>query len=305
MADPYDTWGRGTDSFQQVIGQPTFLSSGVVEDGPTMRVTRQHFRWQESDIAVDLATFPGSDIVRMHFVIFWKEHQQMLKLQIPTAFPDPQAFAMVPGAVTDRPTTGEEEPYQDWVAVQGQLGGKDYTLALMNNCTYSYACKKNVLQTVLIRSAPYTWASVPGHFTTPIPPGNIHPWQDQGRQERVFWLVGRRGAYTDLHLDRLADEMQSPAEYVIDSRHPGTWSWQRSFFAITPGNVSLLSLKRAEDNSGAVILRVQERAGKNTTMHLECDLLRLKSDVPLRPWEVKTLRLEPSRHPRAVSTLET
>jgi alpha-mannosidase len=64
----------------------------------------------------------------------------MLKLEIPTALGNPKIFAKVPGASIERETNGEEEPYQDWLAVAGQIGGSQYTLGLANDSTYSYDC---------------------------------------------------------------------------------------------------------------------------------------------------------------------
>lgn len=77
----------------------------------------------------------------------------MLKLEIPTALASPQIFAKVPGQVLERRVNGEEEPYQDWAAVQGKVAGSDYTLALVNDSTYSYDCLNGLFRTVLIRSA--------------------------------------------------------------------------------------------------------------------------------------------------------
>jgi len=100
-------------------------------------------------------------------------------------------FAKVPGEVLERRTNGEEEPYQDWAAVQGRLGNADYTVALLNNSTYSYDCLDSVFRTVLIRSAPFA-----RHNPNQVPRDDNNAWQDQGRQERTFWLLGRRGGYT-------------------------------------------------------------------------------------------------------------
>ena len=124
-----------------------------------------------------------------------------------------------------------------------------------------------------------------------------------------FWLVGRPGAYTDLHLDRLANELQTPAEYVMDSRHGGSEGWDKSFLEVAPDTVSVLAIKQAEDSSGAMILRIQERSGKHTVGRVESSLLKLSHDVPLNPRELKTLRIESSKQVKAkvreVSTLET
>lgn len=303
IADPSDTWAHGIDQFRQEIGRPSLESSTVVEDGPVMRITRQILHWQRSQIAVDISTFAALDVVKLHFVINWNQHEQILKLEIPTALAHSKVFAMVPGAILERATNGNEEPYQDWVALQGQLGGSTYTLGLMNNSTYSYDCLHNVLRTILIRSAPYA-----RHNPSQVPANSIEPWQDQGRQERIFWLVAKPGKCTDLDLDRLVDGLQMPAEYVMDSSHRGNASWEGSFLEITPDTVSVLSIKQAEDASGAVIVRLQERSGTPTTAHLESSLLRLSSDVHLMPWELKTLKIATSKDTKSkisvVSTLE-
>ena len=301
--DPSDTWSHRIDTFRKELGHPTFLSSHVVEDGPVLRVTRQKFRWQDSDIAVDIATFPGSDVVRLHFVIDWHERQQILKLEVPTALTDAKIRAMVPGAVAETPTNGNEEPYQDWIALEGRIQGADYSVGLLNDRTYSYDCKDSLLRTILVRSAPFA-----RHDPSPVDLNSLEAWQDQGRQERVFWLTGRRGKCAEQSFDKLSNELQTPAEYVMDSRHHGSESWEKSFFEITPDTVSVLAMKLAEDAADAMIVRVQERSGAASVMHLESQFLGLSKDVSLRPWEIKTLRIETSKQHKAhmvpVSALE-
>ena len=304
IADPSDTWAHGINQFRQEIGRPTFLRSKVVEDGPVLRLTRQWLRWQQSEIAVDISLFPALDIVKFHFVIDWRQHQQILKLEVPTALNSVKAMAMVPGAAEERLTTGDEEPYQDWVAVEGQLGGAPYTVGLLNNCTYSYDCLGNLLRTILIRSAPYA-----RHDPNKVQEDSLDAWQDQGRQERIFWLTARRGTCLEQSFDRLSNELQSPAEYVMDSSHRGDAARENSFLQIGPSTVSLLACKRAEDEQDAVILRVQERAGKPATMHIESSMLGVRQDIPLKPWEIRTLRIQHRKGQRnevcTVSLLET
>jgi alpha-mannosidase len=294
IEDTSDTWAHRIDSFRKEIGRPTFVSSTVVDDGPVLRVSRQRFRWQQSEIVVDVATFPGQNIIRFHFVIDWHEHQQMLMFELPTALANSRIRAMVPGAVTTTPANGNEDPYQDWIALEGQVQGSDHTLGLLNNSTYSYDCLGNLLRAVLVRSAPYVI-----DYNTPIDPDSTDAWQDQGRQERIFWLTARRGLCAEQAFDQLANELQSPAEYIMDSRHPGTEPWEKSFLTLAPNTVSILAMKRAEDMPGAVIVRVQERTGAATVMRIESSLLGLKQNVPLRPWEIKTLRIMSAKQGKA------
>lgn len=310
ISDTSDTWAHGIDEFRQEMGRPTLVSSAVVEDGPLLRITRHRARWQNSDIVLNISQFAGMDFVELHFVIDWREHEQILKLEIPTALSDPRVFAKVPGEVLERRVNGQEEPYQDWVGVQGKLNNSVYTLGLINNSTYSYDCLNGLLRTILIRSAPYA-----RHNPNQVPYNDDNAWQDQGRQERRFWLMCGRGSYRELALDRRAEELQTPAEYIMDSVHPGTEPWERSFFEVTPNNVWVLAIKQAEpqsqhqvDSLAGTIIRVQERSGTATKASINSSVLGLSQTVDLAPWELKSLLIQkPSNGPatlRQVSLLE-
>ena len=290
LEDKSDTWAHGIDAFKNEIGRPTFVSSEVVEQGPVLRLTRQTLTWQSSTIAVEVTEFAATNVVQLHFVIDWREHEQILKLEVPAKLTSPNVFAKVPGAALARPATGNEEPYQDWVALQGTAAaaaGAQYTLALANNSTYSYSCDGNRLRTILIRSAPYA-----RHNPNKVDLGGTEAWQDQGRQERTFWLLAGKGACTGLALDRHATALQTPAEYVLDSRHPGTDPREQSFLDLTPDTVEVLAIKRAENHPG-IILRVQERSGTPTTARLRSGPLALDEPFSLAPWQLKTLLLTP------------
>jgi alpha-mannosidase len=283
ISDPSDTWAHGIAKFRQEIARPTLVSSQQVEDGPVTRVVRQRARWNNSEIVLDIAQFKAVDAIELRFTIDWREREQILKLEIPTALASPRVFAKVPGAAVERQANGEEEPYQDWVAVQGKMGSEDYTVGLINNQTYSYDCLGGLLRTILVRSAPFA-----RHDPHQVPHNDTNAWQDQGRQERRFWLVRGRGAFASLELDRLAEEAQTPAEYVMESAHEGTEPRERSFFRLSPGTVHVTALKRAEQGEGQII-RVQERAGRATEFTLESSLLGLNHKGQLQPWEIKTL----------------
>jgi alpha-mannosidase len=285
IEDKSDTWAHDIASFRTELGRPTYISSKVVEDGPVTRVTRQTMRWQDSDIILDIAEFAATDALELRFVINWREHEQILKLDIPTRLSSPKIFAKVPGAAIQRRTDGNEEPYQDWVALQGSIAEREYTVALANNQTYSYDCKDGTLRTILVRSAPYA-----RHNPNPVETGGIQAWQDQGRQERKFWLLGCTGPYQNLALDRRAFDLESPAEYVLDSRHKGTLPREQSFVAIEPGNVEVLSIKRSEQGND-IIVRMQERSGAPTKARISCPSLKVDAQVALSPWEIKTISM--------------
>jgi alpha-mannosidase len=286
IGDTSDTWAHGISEFRSELGRPQLVSSTVVEDGAVTRVTRQRASWQNSEIVVDIAQFAGIDVIELRFVIDWREREQILKLEIPTALHAPRVHAKVPGAIQERSPNGEEEPYQDWIAVTGQQGNAEYTVALLNNSTYSYDCLDGKLRTILIRSAPFA-----RHIPTQVPHNDINAWQDQGRQERRFWLVGRRGGARQANLDRMASELQTPAEYIVDSAHAGDAPWQRSFLEVQPASIEVLAIKRAESGFGTLI-RLQERAGIKTQASVASDVLALHHSFAMRPWEIRALLVE-------------
>jgi alpha-mannosidase len=284
ISDTSDTWSHGVSAFRQEMGHPMLLSSNVVEDGPVARITRHRAAWMNSDIALDIVQYAGLDLVELRFVIDWREHEQILKLEIPTALASPRNFVKVPGQVLERHPSGQEEPYQDWAAIQGKIADEDYTLAIMNDSTYSYDCLNGLFRTILIRSAPFARDD-----SEQLRHNDINAWQDQGRQERRFWLLGGKGDYASLALDRRAEEVQTPAEYVIDSRHHGKEPREQSFLEIGPSNVSVHAIKRAEKIDNGTIIRIQERAGQSTRASLRSVCLGLDQTIDLAPWALKTL----------------
>jgi alpha-mannosidase len=289
LSDTSDTWAHNVKQFRQEIGRPTLVSAAVVEDGPICRITRHRATWQSSEIILDMIEYAGLDAIELHFVIDWREHEQMLKLEIPTVLALPHLFAKVPGAILERKTNGEEEPYQDWAAVEGNVGNERYTVALWNNSTYSYDCLNSLLRTVLIRSAPYV-----RHIPAPTTYFDTNAWQDQGRQERRFWLAGAKGSYTGMALDRRAEEFQTPVEYVVDSAHAGEAPMERSLLEIQPANVWVLAIKQAEDIPGAIVVRIQDRSGSRNAAKLTSKTLALDHSVGLDPWQIKTILIKRS-----------
>ncbi|HVU34850.1 MAG TPA: glycoside hydrolase family 38 C-terminal domain-containing protein, partial [Opitutaceae bacterium] len=302
IKDTSDTWGHGVTEYREEIGRPAFVSSELVEDGPITRVVRQRARWRDSEIVLDISRFAELDVIELRFVIDWREHEQILKLELPSALSAPKVFAKVPGATLRRSPNGAEEPCQDWVAVEGTVAGRDYTLGLLNQGTYSYDCLDGLLRTVLIRSAPFA-----RHMPAEVPPDDNNAWQDQGRQERVFRLLARRGVCADQDFDRAADELQTPAEYVMDSAHRGHAGWEKSFFEVSPAGVEVLAIKRAEAGTGTIV-RVRNGRPVATEAVVASAVLGLRHAMPLAPFQIKSLLLRPGSagqfEAEAVSLLE-
>ena len=286
LSDTADTWAHDVKQFRQEIGRPTLQSAAIVEEGLVCRTTRHRATWQDSQIILDMIEYAGLDAIELHFVIDWREHEQMMKLEVPTVLANPHVFAMVPGDILERSASGNEQPYQDWAAVEGTIEGQSYTVAILNNSTYSYDCLGGLFRTVVIRSAPFA-----RHRPWPVTYFDTNAWQDQGRQEHRFWLVGYRGAVADLALDRKAEDFQTLPEYVLDSAHDGDAPRQQSWLEVQPSSVWVLAVKRAEDSPDTIVVRIQERSGRSVQARVTSKLLKFDQSVALGPWELRTLRI--------------
>ena len=191
IGDPSDTWAHNVSKFRGEMGRPQFVSSLTVADGPVVKIVRHRARWGKSEIVLDILQYHELDTVELRSVVDWYEREQILMLEVPTVLKGPQVFAKVPGTVVERNPNGEEEPYQDWVALEGRIAGEPYTVALLNDSTYSYNCLDGLLRTIIVRSAPFA-----RHDPRTVPHNDNNAWQDQGRNERRFWIVRGKGNFT-------------------------------------------------------------------------------------------------------------
>ena len=300
VEDTSNAWGMGAPpAFDHELGRPTWISSQLSGEapadarfpklsgeGPVGRTWTQKAAWRNSTITVELTEIFGDPMLGISVFADWHEPQQILMLEIPTVFTTDRHFAKVAGATIVRRNTGEEEPGQDWVAMEDEIGGTTYTVALFNAQTYSYNCKGGRLRTVIVRSAP--WVRDYEHG----------PNQDSGLSIRRFGLMAVQGSALALGLERRALEFQVPVEYVADSVHAGTQPWEQSFLEVLPENVSVTAIKGAEA-SEELILRLQETRGVATQATVRSRNANWTHNVPLAPWSIVTVAITDPGHPRA------
>jgi alpha-mannosidase len=289
IRDKSSTWGHDVYAYRDELGRPTLIETTRVEDGPVRRVVRQHARWRRSEILLDIVTWHGLDAIELRVRVDWQQKHEMLKLEIPTRLTGPRVVAQVAGAVETHAPDGREQPGQDWVAVEGKIRGAAYSVGLVNDSTYSYDCLDGCLRTVVVRSAFY--AQHPPAW----PAKDFHnPHHDQGWTEKRFWLLRVKGRWTRLDLARRSLELQTPAEYAVDSAHAGAEPWEQSLLAVDGRGFTVLALKQAEDGKG-LVLRVQETRGRQALATLKIPSLGVERSVALSPWEIQTLRIRPGR----------
>jgi alpha-mannosidase len=283
IRDEGGTWGHGLSAYNEVIGQPQITGTETLEDGPLVRIVRQKSVWKKSEIWMDVMHYAHTPVIGLRLRVNWQERREILKLLIKTKLTGCLTHAKMPGAVATRPADGHEYPCHDWVALAGRLGGNPAVLALLNDSSYSYDAKRGDLRMVLARGVPHA-EHPPFEYTDTR---NVL-FLDQGWQEKNFWLIGARGSWKSMNLERLAREWQSPAEAIIDSAHPGTEPWTQETLLVEPSNVSVLAIKPSE-KSGRIVLRIQEFSGRPTKASVHC--AGRTFSVILEPWQIATLEI--------------
>ncbi len=135
-------------------------------------------------------------------------------------------------------------PAQQWA----DLGDGKHGLSLINDSKYGYDAVGNTLRLTLLRSP--KWPD---------------PDADMGHHHFHYALYPHAGTWKDAMTVRHGFEYNYPLTAVVTTAHAGTLPAAHSFASVTPENVVLTAVKKAEDAKG-LIFRVYEWAGKESTV---------------------------------------
>jgi len=299
----YDAWNVDPGTFDKQIDVPAKADSvellGKDSPKPAVRVTRN---WQNSKFVQTISIAPGSDQVDVDNEIDWHESHVLLKAAFPLAAAGPFATYEIPYGTIDRPTTRNnswekaqfEVPAMRWA----DLGDGKHGLSVINNSKYGYDAVGNQLRLTLLRSPKWPDAEA-----------------DMGHHHFHYALYPHAGTWKDALTVRHGYEYNYPLTAVVTTAHAGSLPAQHSFASVTPENVVLTAVKKAEDAKG-LIFRVYEWAGKSSTVEfhvpagatgatvtnlmetaeiLEGGPLKVEGDVvkaPIKPFEILTIRVD-------------
>ncbi len=236
--------------------------------------------------------------------IDWHESHILLKAAFPLAVTSDHATYEIPYGTIERTTLRTnswekaqfEVPAQRWADLSGPgADGKVHGLSVINDSKFGYDAAGNVLRLTLLRSP--KWPD---------------PDADMGHHHFHYALYPHAGTWKEAMTVRRGWEYNYPLTAVVTTAHPGALPASHSFVSVTPDNVVLTAVKKAED-SNALIFRVYEWAGKSSTVEFhvpygatgatvtnmqeipEGDPLSVSGDtvkVPIKPYEILTIRVD-------------
>jgi alpha-mannosidase len=309
----YDAWNidPGTlDTEPAVIDHADAVE--VVGSGTELPVIRITYHRQSSKFAQSLRLAPGTGQVDIENDIDWHEAHVLLKAAFPVAAYGPFATYEIPYGTIDRPTTRNnswekaqfEVPAMRWADLSGTAGSNGtHGLSILNNSKYGYDAAGDTIRITLLRSPKWPDAEA-----------------DMGHHHFHYALYPHAGTWKDALTVRHGWEYNYPLTAVVTTAHPGTLPAEHSFASVTPENVVLTAVKKAEDANG-LIFRVYEWAGKQSTAEFhvppgatsatvtnmmeipEGDPLTVTGDVvkvPIKPYEILTIRVDyPNAGPKS------
>jgi alpha-mannosidase len=299
----YDAWNIDPGTLDQ---SPTMLTKAdsveLVGENTWKAAVRITRTWQSSKFVQTISLSPNSDQVDIDNEIDWHESHVLLKAAFPLAAVGPFATYEIPYGTIDRPTTRNnswekaqfEVPAMRWA----DLGDGKHGLSVINESKYGYDAVGNTLRLTLLRSPKWPDAEA-----------------DMGHHHFHYALYPHEGTWKDALTVRHGYEYNYPLTAVVTTAHAGSLPAQHSFASVTPENVVLTAVKKAEDAKG-LIFRVYEWAGKSSTVEfhvpagatgatvtnlmetaeiLEGGPLKVEGDVvkaPIKPFEILTIRVD-------------
>jgi alpha-mannosidase len=229
---------------------------------PAVRITRH---WQNSKFVQTISIARGSDIVDIENDIDWHEKHILLKAAFPLAVTSKFATYEIPYGAIERLTTRNnswekaqfEVPAMRWADLSGAgPDGKVHGLSILNQDKYGYDAAGNVLRLTLLRS--------------PLWPD---PDADQGHHHFHYALYPHAGTWKDAMTVRHGWEYDYPLQAVVTTGHSGSLPAEHSFASVSPENVVLTAVKKAEDQNGlgvnGLIFRAYEWAGKDSVAEFD------------------------------------
>ncbi len=269
----------------------------VIEDGPVRTVVEAVLAFGDSFICQRYKLPKYGTEIEIEVRVHWNEKSKLLKLVVPTVWPDPAYLGQVAYGVAPLPADGREAVAQKWVAaVAGDAGA----LTCINEGSYGSDCRGGAIRLTLLRSPAYTSHPI---FERPLlPTDRYSPRIDQGERLFRFWLNAgpSRGRLAAVDREALG---HNEKPFVLSFFPSGEGSCPPPLATLDDPVVQIAAFKQAHD-SDDYIIRLFEPTGQSRSTVLRIPALGMTHRVALGPFEIKTLRCGKTRPIGEVNLLE-
>ena len=225
------------------------------QKGPHRCAVKTDRKVGDSRVSVEIGLDAGSWMVDFTVKTRWVERGTpetcipMLRIAFPTRLADPKATYEIPFGSIQRPVDGREVPALKWADISGDRVSADGAcgVTMVNADKYGHSADGNILRLTLIRSS---------YDPDPLP--------EMGDHNIRLAIMPHDGSCSVSDATRAGAGFNLPFNIANTDIHKGKLAPSKGFVEVLSKNVMLAAVKKAED-SKAVIVRLYEMEGKNTT----------------------------------------
>ncbi|HEY6191908.1 MAG TPA: glycoside hydrolase family 38 C-terminal domain-containing protein [Bacteroidota bacterium] len=247
----WDAWNIGLTG----VKYPTKLRSiEVAESGPvraSIRIVRDYLKpgvrkdpptpeYPSSFFSQEIMLYRGVDRIDFKTDADWWEEKTMIKVAFPVTVKDTAATYEIPYGTIRRSTQFRNSWDSAKVEVAAQrwadLSDGQYGISLLNKSKYGYDIKGSVMRLSLLRS--------------PVWPD---PTADRGKHTIEYSLYPHKGGWREAQTVQRGYEYNNPLIATIGEAHKGTLPGSNSFVTLSPSNLVLTEIKKAEDSEAWIV----------------------------------------------------
>ncbi len=304
MQDNEDSWGEDVKSFRRKAGAFALMTeeeaarfSGIssaslkpvriVEDGDARSVVEVNFKYEQSFICQQYKLPKHGTEIEIETRVLWNEKDKMLKLSVPTRFPDGNVLGQVAYGFNRLPDNGDEAVSQKWIAIVSQA--QDFAATCINEGIYGSDYQNGELRFSLLRSPAY--AALPIADRELVPQDRFTPRMNQG--EHIYRLWFNAGQFKERmeSVDREA-LVKNEKPFALSFFPHGSGKMPKPGAVLSDSVVQITAIKWAEDNDD-LIIRLFEPTGQKRKIQLSIPMVSFSQEITLNPFEIKTLRINP------------
>jgi alpha-mannosidase len=306
IKDDEDAWGTDIYEFREVIGSFQLLSQEesskfagvhqrelspirIIESGAARVTVEVLLGYGDSRICLRYQLPRHGTEIGIEAKVHWNEKQRFLKCSIPTVDTASQYHGQVAYGHDRLFEDGREAVAQRWV--MSKSTGEDAALSIISDSTYGSDFKDGEIRLSMLRSPAYSGMNLFGRQI--MKQDRYSPRIDQGERHFKLWIKGSGIKEREENIERESiSKNESPMALSFFPSGSGQLQ-QDGFVQLSEGAVLVTAIKKAEQRD-SVIIRLFESSGRGEQTHLKLPHYGIEKDLSLKPYEIKTLELDPN-----------
>ncbi|MBR4286561.1 MAG: alpha-mannosidase [Clostridia bacterium] len=296
--DKTDTWAHMVFKFHEIKGLMELQNIERVENGALRSVIRTKHKFGDSYLTQEFILAKGQKTLRVDCKAMWQENFTMLKFAFPVGGDKEISTYEIPCGFVKRPCNGEEEPALNWADLTVNKDGKRVGLSIMSDSKYSYDCPGAELRLTALRNVIFA-----DHYSDR--PAADFNFTDEGLNRFSYGIYLHEGEADTSDVVKEAHLFNNNIVTVPESYHKGELQQKDCFLYTNLDNVVVTALKRCEDGSGDLIVRLYETKGiESSRGYFMSKLFDNGFWYDIGKHEIKTFRIDRETNVTEVNFLE-